>query len=112
MSKLGRRDRAQQEVAVPFLRESEMRRCSCCTPIASRTLVTIDPNGREQFTCPRTKITWRFHEMRAIGGRSGGTYLGGVLSLRDGTPDKPGAGTLVNSAGHPLVAAHTGIAYK
>lgn len=90
-----------------------MRRCSCCTPIASRTLVTIDPTGREQFTCPKTKITWRWHEMRSIGGRSGGTYLGGVLSLRDtGGKDGIGAGQLVNSAGHPIVAAHTGIAYK
>ncbi len=102
------KQRLSQEIAVPFFRESEMRRCSCCFPIASRTIVTLDRSGREQFTCPKTRITMRWHEMRPIGGKSGGTYLGGVLSLRDGTFDHPGAGTLVDSAGHPLVAAHTG----
>ena len=87
-----------QTIGVPQFRESEMSRCSCCFPIASKTIVTADPLGREQYTCPKTRIT-----MRYMAGAD--TYIGGLLGTSDrGGPAGYGAGQLVDSAGHPLVA--------
>lgn len=55
--------------------ERELRRCQCCHPVASRTIITLHA-GREQFTCPKTRITMRYAEMRGDGG-----YLAGGLVL-------------------------------
>lgn len=87
-------------VGVPKFRESEMNTCQCCHPMRSRTIVTLDPNGRAQYTCPKTRITMRYHD-------GAQTYLGGHLNFLSDVSSNGvrGAGTLVDSAGHPLVAA-------
>ncbi len=61
-------------IPTPMFRESEMGRCVCCTP-SKRTLATLDPAGREQFTCPETRITMRFSQ-------GAQTYLPGHIVLR------------------------------
>jgi hypothetical protein len=63
-----------KEIGAPMFRESEMGRCVCCTP-SKRTLATLDPAGREQFTCPETRITMRF----SVGAQ---TFLPGHIVLR------------------------------
>jgi hypothetical protein len=70
-------ERNAQTVPVPSFRESEMRTCQCCHPVRSRTIITVDPFGREQFTCPKTRITMRYSE-------GAQTYLGGHIVLPPG----------------------------
>jgi hypothetical protein len=49
-----------------FLRQSDVAyKCLCCTP-AVRVITTPDPDGREQYTCPATKITMRVMECRPL----------------------------------------------
>ncbi len=49
---------SRREIPTPTFRESEMRKCQCCTP-AKRTIITLDPQGYEQYLCPRSGITMR-----------------------------------------------------
>ena len=49
-----------------FLRQSDVAyKCLCCTP-AVRVIVTDDGLGREQYTCPMTRLTMRVMECRPM----------------------------------------------
>jgi len=55
-------DGSQRKYALEMFRDAEMRTCHCCHPLRSRTIITLDPSGREQFTCPKSRITMRYSE--------------------------------------------------
>ncbi len=74
----------------PFFKQSDVKyRCTCCTP-SRKQIITLDPLGREQYTCPNSRITMRHAPCKPLpytskSGktkyRSGETYMAGHLIL-------------------------------
>lgn len=74
-----------------LLKQSDVKyRCTCCTH-KQRVIITLDPSGREQYTCPKTRVTMRYAEMRPLPFtdargrtqyREAGSYMAGHLILR------------------------------
>ena len=89
---LAKRERGMPEViAMPFFRELDVRyRCTCCSP-SKRVIVTLDPSGYEQYTCPVTRITMRLMPCKPLPYtdprtgetkyRDGSTYAAGHINL-------------------------------
>ena len=76
----------------PTFRENDVRyKCTCCT-YAKRVIITLDPGGVEQYTCPETRITMRLAPCRPMPYtdprtgrteyRDASTYMAGHIILR------------------------------
>lgn len=58
-----------KEIPTPMFRQNEMTKCVCCSP-PRKTLITFDPLGKEQYTCPVTKQTMRNVVFRCLQGKN------------------------------------------
>ncbi len=89
--KLTTREKGLPElIAQPNFRESDVKyRCTCCTP-SKRVIITLDPGGIEQYSCPDSRITMRLapcrpmpytDRMGRVQYKDASTYMAGHLVL-------------------------------